>query len=443
MDINPSIFKSYDVRGIVGKELTEEAAFSIGRAFANYTKGKRIAVGRDARLFSDLLFELFVSGVVSEGADVYDLGEISTDMIYFAVGGLKYDGGAMITASHNPKEYNGFKMVDKDNNFIKGGAIREFLEKHEFLKSERKGEIKIVDIYEEYLKHIFSFVDFNKIHPFKIVVDASNGMAGKVIPLIQDKLKIDLIPLNFKLDGNFPNHSPNPLLEGSTDQIKKEILKTGADFGFIFDGDADRIFLVDEMGNLIRGDITILLLAKYLLKKNPNTGIAYNAICSKAVPEFIKKWGGNPVRTKVGFVNVKEGLLNNNGIMGGEVSGHFCFRDNFYSDSGFIAFLILLQALSETEGKVSETAKSLSPYFKTPEINFETEDKEKVLQNIKERYKDGKQDYLDGVTVEYKDWWFNIRPSGTEPLVRLVIEADTKELMEKKERELKEFLGIK
>ena len=261
-------------------------------------------------------------------------------------------------------------------------------------------------------------------------------MAGEVIPMIERKLPVKIIPLNFKLDGNFPAHPSNPLLEGVTDQISKEVKKRKADFGFIFDGDADRIFLIDEKGNFVRADITLLFLAEYFLEKNPGKGVAYNVICSKSVPEFIKKWGGNPIRTPVGFLNVQKGILKNNGIMGGELSGHYCFKDNFYSDSGMIAFLTLLQIISASGKKVSEIARELSPYAKSAEINFEVENKEKIINKIKEKYSDGKQDYLDGVTVEYKNWWFNIRPSQTEPFLRLTIEADTKEILDQKKKEL-------
>jgi len=265
---------------------------------------------------------------------------------------------------------------------------------------------------------------------------------------VAKKLPVEIIPLNFNLDGNFPAHPSNPLIEGAADQISQTVRKNNADFGFIFDGDADRIFLIDELGSLVRGDITLLILAKYFLKNNPGKGIAYNLICSRAVPEFIEKWGGRSVRTKVGFVNIREGMMENNGIMGGEVSGHFSFRDNFYCDSGFIAFLILLQIISETERNVSELAKELSPYFKPPEINFKVENKKTVLKKIGEQFSPavsgtvigGKQDFLDGITVEYNNWWFNVRSSQTEPLLRLTIEADNKKLLEEKKKELVNFI---
>jgi len=437
--INPNIFRAYDVRGIYPSELNEETAYKIGQGFIQLTKAKKVAVGRDMRLSSLALFKALTEGIIAQGVDVFNLGEIPTECLYFAVAYYHYDAGFMITASHNPPNYNGFKMVRKRRRMIEvvsGNKMAEIIKQRNLPTSEEKGKIIGINIWRDFLEHIFSFVDVKKIKPFRVVIDAGNGMAGKVTPLLASKLPIEIIPLNFKLDGNFPAHSPNPLAEGATEQIRKEIIKKKADFGFIFDGDADRIFLIDELGNLIKGDITLLLLAKYFLKKETGKGVTYNVVCSKTVPEFVKKWGGKPIRTKVGFINVREGLLKNDGVVGGEVSGHFSFRDNYYLDSGFVAFLILLQIISEAEKKVSEIAKELSSYVKSSEINFEVTDKEKILNKIKNKYLDGKLDYLDGVTVEYPSWWFNVRPSNTEPLVRLTIEADTKELLEEKKKEL-------
>jgi len=437
--IAKSIFKSYDIRGIYPTELNKEVAFKIGRGFVGYTKAKTVVVGQDMRLSSSTLFEALTKGIISQGSDVYNIGEVPTDVMYFTVGHYNYDAGIMITASHNPKEYNGFKMVKKEEKriqFISGKEITDIVKNGIFSKAKKFGEIKKLDIWQDYLNHIFSFVEIDKIKPFKVVVDAGNGMAGKTIPQITPRLPFKIIPLNFKLDGNFPAHPSNPLLEGAADQISKKIKKEKADLGFIFDGDADRIYLIDELGNFIRGDITLLLLAKYLLKKYSAKGIAYNLICSKAVPEFIKKWGGKPIRTPVGFLNIQKGIIENDGIMGGEISGHYSFRDNYYSDSGFIAFLILLQIISASGKKVSELTKELSPYAKTAEINFEVENKEAILKKIREQFSDGKQDYLDGVTVEYKDWWFNVRSSQTEPLLRLTIEAENQKLLVQKQKEL-------
>ncbi|MBI3631536.1 MAG: phosphomannomutase/phosphoglucomutase [Candidatus Staskawiczbacteria bacterium] len=437
--VNPIIFKSYDIRGVYPNELNEEAAYAIGRGFIKHTGAKSVAVGQDARISSPALFKGLVKGITAEGANVYNLGQVPTECLYFSVGKYDFDAGIMITASHNPKEYNGFKMIKKNGNnidWIRGEDLKTIVATGDFKSDFAKGTIQQKDIWQDYANHIIPFVNLEKIKPFKVSVDASNGVGGLAVAKIGDKLPVKIFLLNYEPDGNFPNHSPNPLVVGSADQIKKEIEKEGADFGFIFDGDADRIFLVDENGWLVRADVTLLLLAKYFLQKNPGSAIAYNAICSKAVPEFIKRWGGKPIRTKVGFVNVRAGLLENNGIMGGESSGHYCFQDNYFMDSGMISFLILLQIISEEHKKVSEIVQELSPYAKSSELNFAVANKEEILNNIKNKYADGKQDYLDGVTVEYDNWWFNVRASQTEPLLRLTIEADTKELLEEKQKEL-------
>ncbi len=443
MKINQAIFKSYDVRGIYPSELNREAAFAVGRAFANHTGAKKVVLGYDARISSPELLYALASGILAEGASVTTIGQAPTECLYFALGTYDYDAGIMITASHNPKEYNGFKMIKRnkgDLEIIRGKDLLSAILNDANIPDE-KPEIEKKDIWPDYQKHVLSFVDLSEIIPLKIVVDASNGVAGLALDQMKEKLPVEIIPVNFEPNGNFPNHSPNPLAEGSSEQIKEEIKKHSADFGVMFDGDADRVFLVDEKGELVRADVVLLMLAKYFLEKNSGMAVAYNAICSKAVPEFVTKWGGVPVKTQVGFVNVREGLLKNNGIMGGELSGHYCFKDNFYMDSGMIAFLTLLQIISKDSRRVSEIATELSPYAKGSEMNFEIEDKEGVINKIKEKYSDGKQDYLDGVTVEYDNWWFNVRPSNTEPLLRLTIEADTEDLLLQKQKELSKFIS--
>jgi len=441
MKINPNIFRAYDIRGIYPQEINEEVAFKIGQAFVEYLKAKKVVVGRDCRLSSTSLFEAMTKGIIERGSDVYNIGQIPTECLYFSVGQYGFDGGIMITASHNPKEYNGFKLVKKGVIWVRGTEIGEKIEEMDFPKIRKKGKIREIGIWQDYLNHFFSFADIKKIKPFKVVIDAGNGMGGKVIPLIEPKLPIKIISLNFELDGNFPAHSPNPLAKGAIKEIQRVIRKEKADFGFIFDGDADRIFLIDELGNLVRGDITLLLLAKYFLKKNPGAAIAYNLICSKAVPEIIKKWKGRPIRTAVGFVNIRDGMIREKGIMGGELSGHYCFKENFYSDSTFVPFLILLQLISESEKKVSEMVKELSLYPKSQEINFRIEEKEKVLSKIRKKYFNGRQYFLDGITVEYDDWWFNLRSSQTEPFLRLTIEAKTKKFLKEKKKELIALIG--
>lgn len=441
--IDPEIFRSYDIRGIYPKQINENTAYLVGKVFVNYIGAKDLVVGRDMRLSSPALLKELCRGITEAGCNIHDLGQIPTEMIYFAVGRDNYDGGIMITASHNPKEYNGLKLIKKEgNNFsmVRGKDIYGPIKNNKVLPSQIKGKIKKIDLTKDYVDYISSFFNLKSVKPFKVVVDAGNGMAARIVPLLEKRAPIEIIPLNFKIDGSFPNHPSNPLEEGVTRQASEKIIKEKADFGFIFDGDADRVFLLDENGNLVRSDVTILLLAQYFLPKEPHAGIVYNTICSKAVPELVEKWGGRAFKSKVGFVNVREEVIKNNAIMGGELSGHYCFKDNFYGDSALMALFILLLVLSKTEKKVSELAKELTLYAKASEINFETEKKDLILDKIKEKYSDARQEYLDGVTIEYDNWCFNLRPSNTEPLIRLTIEADNEELLKEKKKEVMDFV---
>ena len=441
--VNSSIFKSYDIRGIYPSELNEDIAYKIGRAFVNYLKAEKIAVGRDGRLSSPAIFEALTKGIIGQGADVYDIGQVPVECLYFSIGRYDYDGAIMITASHNPKEYNGMKMMRKKADgiaIIRGKDLQEAVEKNVSGEVLAKGMIKKTDIWPDFLNHIFSLIDVEKIKPLKAVVDTGNGAGGIAIPYILPKLPVRISTINLESDGNFPNRPPNPLAEGASKGVSQAIKEQKADMGFMFDGDGDRIFLIDEKGNFVKADVTLLILARYFLEKYPGAGIAYNLICSKAVPEFVKKWGGVPIRTKVGFVNVREAMIENNGALGGELSAHYCFKDNFYFDSGFIALLTLLQIFSQSGKKVSEIVAELSPYAKASEVNFQIEDKEAVINKIQKKYLDGKQDFLDGLTVEYKDWWFNLRPSQTEPVLRLTIEAGSQDLLNQKKEELSDFI---
>ncbi len=442
--ISSSIFRSYDIRGIYLQDLDEDAAFSIGKALVKYTEAKKIVVGQDMRISSPDLFNALCHGIIDAGCDVVDLGQIPTEILYFAVGKYGYDAGVMITASHNPKEYNGFKLIKKAEggfSMIRGRDLYEIVSNQDnTIKGSKLGVIEEKDIREDYIKHISSLVGLGGIGPLKIVFDAGNGMAARIIPLV-DLPSVQMVQLNFGIDGNFPNHPSNPLEEGSINQVRDLINKEKADFGFIFDGDADRIFLLNERGELVPADCTLLLLAKYLLGVTPGAGVAYNTICSKSVPEFIKKWGGNPIKTQVGFVNVREGVIKNDGVMGGELSGHYCFKGNYYGDSGLMALLIALRVISDSGKKVSELMAELCLYEKSSEINFLVENKDQIIDEVKKEYSSGRQEYLDGVTVEYIDWWFNLRPSNTEPFLRLTIEADTKKLLEEKKSELRGLVG--
>jgi len=434
--INTSIFKSYDIRGIYPSELNEESAYAIGRAFARRSGSKKVTVGTDMRLSGPALKKELIRGITDEGINVKDIGLVPIDAIYASVGKFGDQAGIMITASHNPPEYNGFKMVLKDMKWIRGVDLLEEVKSLPAEISQTKGEIIEEDIMPRYINHVLSFVEIDKIKPFKVVVDAGNGMAGKVIPILTEGLPLNIIPLNFKLDGSFPAHPSNPLLPESQKELCEVVVKEKADFGVMFDGDTDRLIFIDENGKFISADMTLLLLAKLFLEREAGAGIVYNLICSKIVPEMIKEWGGRPLVSKVGYVNVSTVMKEKEGIMGGELSSHYSFRDNAYADSGFIAFVILLQLLSNHDQPLSEIVKPFYKYFKAPEINLEVKNKEEILEKIKQKYLDGKQDFLDGITVEYKDWWFNVRGSNTEPLLRITIEADSEKILSKKQKEL-------
>ncbi|MFH1235476.1 MAG: phosphomannomutase/phosphoglucomutase [Parcubacteria group bacterium] len=441
--MNEKIFKSYDIRGVYPTDFDEQAAHSIGQAFAEYTGAQKVVVGRDMRIGSPEIAQKLIEGLTSQGVNVDDIGQVSIDAMYFSAGTYEYGAGMMVTASHNPKEYNGIKMVVKKNGkleWIRGRELYGYLKNRDFKSKSPIGKMTQRDIIGPFIQHVLSFVDVNKIKPFTVVVDAGNGMAGKIMPLLFKHLPCKLVPLNFELDGNFPAHPSNPLLPESQIQAKQKVIETKADFGVIIDGDTDRLFFVTEKGEFVRADATLLVLAKHFLKLHPGGGIAYNVICSKAVPQRIREWGGRPLRSAVGFANLAKAMQEHDGVMSGELSAHYAFRDNFYADSGFIVFLILLSLISEENKPLSKIVTGLIPYAKGDEINLEVTNIPPVIEKVKQHYADGHQDELDGITVEYADWWFNVRPSNTEPLLRITVEADTPELLKQKQQELVEFI---
>ncbi len=444
MSINPSIFKAYDIRGTFPDQLSPQNSYQIGAALANYLKPRAIAVGRDMRLSSEALFEQLARGLNDSGVDVIDLGLISTDALYFAVGKFGYDGGVMITASHNPKEYNGFKICKKDAEPLSGqeglGQMLKMIQDGSFLvESPSRGVVVRKDISDEYAAHALAFIDIAKIKPYHIVIDAGNGMAGKILEPVLKKLPIKVTRLFFELDGTFPNHPASPIeLENLVD-LQKKMKETNADFGVAFDGDADRMFLLDKFGTQLGGDITTALVSRSLLGKHPGETILYNLICSRAVPELIKRMGGNPIRTRVGHAIIKPLMKKHNAIFGGEHSGHFYFRDNWFADSGLIAFLVCLELISVENRPLHEMVKEIDPYFRSGEINTRVDSIPDKIAAVTKAFGSGSQDTIDGLTVQFDDWWFNLRPSNTEPLIRLNIEANSRDLLEKKKNEL---LGI-
>ena len=431
------IFKAYDVRGVYPDDLDEDAARRIGSAFAQFTGADRVAVGRDMRPSSPALAQAFAVGVSATGARVTDVGEVSTDALYFASG--RYDlPAAMFTASHNPARYNGLKLCREQAVPLSSDSglseIRKLAEASDVPMDGAK--VETTDVLVEYADHCRSFVDIDVLKPLKVAVDAAHGMAGKTVPIAFEPLPFTLIPLFFELDGTFPNHEANPIEPANLADLQRVVLDEGCDVGIAFDGDADRMFLVDEKAQPISGSTTTALVAERLLKKHPGEGIIYNLICSWSVPEVIEENGGRPIRTRVGHSFIKRVMAETGAIFGGEHSGHYYFRDNFRADSGLIAALLVLEALSDSGRPLSEMLSGYQRYFESGEINSEVEDQEGTLRKLEDIYRDGKQDHTDGLTVEFEDWWFNCRPSNTEPLLRLNLEARTREKMEEKRDEV-------
>jgi phosphomannomutase len=434
--LNPGIFKSYDVRGIYPAELNDDVAYRIGRCFATLLGARRIAVGRDMRPSGRSLFDAFARGVCESGADVLDIGLVSTDALYFAVGKYGMDGGAMITASHNPAQYNGMKLTRSQARAISLDTglseIRDRLIAGDLPPAAKTpGKIESRDVLDDFAEHCLSFVDAAKIKPFKIAIDAGNGMAGETIPYVFKRLPCEVVPLYFELDGNFPNHPASPIEPENMADVQAAVLRDRCDLGVAFDGDADRMFIVDENGQLIDGSTVTALVALNTLQKYPGTKVLYNLICSRSVPELIERAGGVPVRSKVGHSIIKGVMRERDAVFGGEHSGHFYFRDNWYADSGMIALLQCLEVFSQAGKPVSEVIAPIDTRVRSGEINSRVSDVSAKLHELEQRYSDAAIDHLDGVTIAYPDWWMNVRPSNTEPLLRLNVEGDTPELMER------------
>jgi phosphomannomutase len=442
VSIDPTIFKAYDVRGIYGQDITDEIVYRIGRAAAHYLNVPEIAVGRDMRLSSPQLAAALIRGITDQGVNAIDLGMTTTDELYFAVGKFDYPAGVMVTASHNPGKYNGMKFCRAQAfpvSLESGLAdIRDLAISGNFGESAHKGQVIQRDVLDDYVQHALSFIDVSKIRPLKVVIDAGNGMAGMMMPRVFEFLPCELIPLYFDLDGNFPNHPASPIEPENMEDLQKKVREVSADLGAAFDGDADRMFPVDEHGDIVDGSMVTATVSH----KHPGSTILYNLIVSKSVPDLINQLGGKAVRTRVGHSYIKAEMRNLNAIFGGEHSGHFYFRDNWFADSGLIAFLITLELVSAEGKPLSELLKPLDKGVRSGEINSVVSDVQGKLSALEEQFSKGARsvDHLDGITVDYGDWWFNVRPSNTEPLLRLNVEANSRELMEQKRDELLAFI---
>lgn len=440
--VDPTIFKSYDVRGVYPSELNDDIAYAIGRCFVplldlerrGATARNSVAVARDMRPSGERLRDAFARGASEAGADVVDIGMVSTDALYFAVGKLALDGGVMITASHNPAAYNGMKFTRSQAQAISLdtglSTIRDRLLSRELPpKSSTPGRLTHRNVLDDFAQHCLSFVDRSKIKPLRIAVDAGNGMAGETIPHVFKSLPCEVIPLYFELDGSFPNHPASPIEPANMIDLQAEVRKHRCDLGVAFDGDADRMFVVDEKAGLIDGSTVTALVALNTLKREPGAKILYNLICSRSVPELILKAGGVPIRSRVGHSIIKAEMREQDIVFGGEHSGHFYFRDNWYADSGMIALLACLELFSEANKPVSKVIAPIDTRFRSGEINLRVSDIPSKLREIERHYADAQFDYLDGITINYPDWWMNVRPSNTEPLLRLNVEGDTIALM--------------
>jgi phosphomannomutase len=429
------IFKAYDVRGVVPDELDANIARRIGAAFAEWTNLPAILLGRDSRISSPELAAAITEGATSVGVNVVDLGLASTDLVYFASGSLDLPA-VMLTASHNPKNYNGLKFcmpgarpVGEDSGLRE---IRAIVERGDLSPATTKGTVSQRDLLEPYTEHVLSFVDIPAMRPMTVAVDTANGMGGLVVPAVMARLPVTLHHLYAELDGTFPNHPADPLDPENQKDLKAAVLEHHADVGLAFDGDADRVFLVDEKAEDVSGSLLTALVARAMLRQEPGAKIVHNLICSWIVPESIRAEGGEPIRTRVGHSFIKQVMAETGAIFGGEHSGHYYFRNNYRADSGLIAAVVAMGELSSAGEPLSDVLAPFRKYFDSGEINSRVDDPKAKVEQIAAALADGRQDRLDGLTVEYPDWWFNVRPSNTEPLLRLNVEATTAELLARK-----------
>ncbi len=439
-----TLFKAYDVRGTVPDELTPEIAYRIGRGVVAFLGADTVVVGRDMRLSGPALAAALIDGIRDQGADAVDIGLVSTDTLYFAVGKYGYPAGVMITASHNPANYNGFKICREGARALSIDSgiaeIRDMVVSGRIPAptGDRRGNLQQRAVMDAYAEHALGSIDPDKIKSLRIAVDAGNGMAGELVPRVFRDLPCEIIPLYFELDGTFPNHDANPIEPENIHDLRRAVIERECDLGVAFDGDADRMFLIDERGDFIGGDMTTAMVALELLKQHPGAAIVYNLICSRSVPEVIEEHGGRPIRSRVGHSFIKATMREEDAIFGGEHSGHFYFRDNWYADSGMIAMLTVLQLLSTADQALSEVLGPIDTRVRSGEINSEVDDVDAAMRRVEESFSEqgAEIDHLDGLTVGFDGWWFNLRSSNTQPLLRLNVEAETTETLRSKSEEV-------
>lgn len=438
MKTDPSVLdrivKAYDIRGTTPNEMNDEVAFALGVAFADFVNAPRVVVARDMRVTGESLAASFFSGVTSRGINVLDLGLASTDLVYFAAGKLDAPG-AMFTASHNPAEYNGIKFclsgarpvgIDTGLATIRDAAKSVLTGSGPGVVAVR-GTVSTRNMLDEFADHVVSFIDANALVPMKVVADTANGMGGLIVPVVFERLPMMQLEVMYpELDGSFPNHPADPIQPANQRDLQARVISGGFDIGLAFDGDADRVFVVDEKGRGLSGSTTTAILAAAVLRNNPGATVLHNLICSRSVPEVIRESGGVPVRTQVGHSNIKQVMAETGAVFGGEHSAHYYFLDNYRADSGIIATMFMLQELSRAKIPLSQLRQPFERYEASGEINTSVSDAQIVMSAVADAYKAHTQDWVDGLTVDCGDWWFNLRPSNTEPLLRLNLEATTR-----------------
>ncbi|MGH3004846.1 MAG: phosphomannomutase/phosphoglucomutase [Gaiellaceae bacterium] len=442
MALDPKVFKAYDVRGIHPSELDEDGAYAIGRAYAEHFEPTTIAVGRDMRLSSPSMARAVMRGAAEAGVEVVDIGLVGTEMVYFAVGELGLDGGIAVTASHNPKEYTGMKIVRRGALPVGGESglldIRDrAMSLADVSGGQTPGQVRKHDVYPAFVDKVLSFIDVDAVEPLWVVFDAANGMAGAMLPPLLERLPVEAVRCFFEPDGTFPDHEPNPLLEENRRFIVGKVREEGADLGIAFDGDADRCFFVDDSGEFVAGDFVTALLAESMLEKEPGATIIYDVRASWAVRDVVERADGTALPNRVGHAFIKHRMREVDAAFAGEVSGHYYFRDFSQADSGMVPALLMLELVSKKGRPLSEILRPYRDrYFITGEINTRVDDVPLKLQELKEHFSaQGEVSHLDGISITAEDWHLNVRPSNTEPLLRLNLEALDRGLMERKRDE--------
>jgi len=421
-----AIFKAYDIRGLYPDQLDEEVAHRAGRAFVSLLNARSIVVAHDMRSSSEPLSAAFISGAATQGSDVIDMGLATTDMLYYASGALDVPG-VVFTASHNPAKYNGMKMVRAGALPVGSESgmneIKQMVASGDFPRPPRLGQISQRDLMPAFVEHVLSFVDVASLRPLKIVIDAGNGMSGLSVPRVFEKLPFEVVPLFFELDGTFPNHPADPIQPENLKALRAAVLEHRAVAGMAFDGDADRVFFVDEKAEPVSASLLGAMIAKVMLERHPGEKIVYSLTCSRVVPETILENGGEPIRTRVGHSFIKQVMAETGAVFGTEHSGHFYLRDHYRAECGVITALQALEVISKSGGTFSDALKPFRRYWNSGEINSEVADKEGAMRDVEQAYADGRVDHTDGLLVDYDEWWFSLRPSNTEPLLRLNVEA--------------------